>query len=71
MKVNYHEALDVPIIRIESDVIVHAIDALNRAPKMKAADEVFRDTANQPVQWIYLIRINHGVTVNVEEMKVA
>lgn len=66
-KVSYHEALDVHIIHIERDAIVLAIDELNRAQKMKAADEVFPDTANQPVQWIYSIRINHGVTLNVDE----
>lgn len=60
--------LDVHIIHIENVAIVHVIDAPNLVRRMKAADVVFRDIENQPVQWNYLTRINNGVTVNVGEM---
>lgn len=62
---------DVHIIHIESDVIVHVIDALNLVPKMKAADVVFLDIENQPVRWNYSIQINNGEMANVVETTMA
>ena len=71
-KVNYLVAQDVHITHIESDVIVRVIVALNPALKMRVADAVFPDIANQPVQWNCLTQINNngGMGSHVDEMMV-
>lgn len=57
MRVSYRVVLVAHIIHIESDVIVHVIDALSPVPKMKAADVAFPVIVNPPVQWNYLIGV--------------